>query len=187
MTGKIFRGTLPLFPHLFSIKPIDKHTDSYWHLFCINYLPVHAFSGNIWEAKSIERPFTALYTVFIVPPKGFFFYNNDNFLLNHHQYYKCQCAPNMQIALRNDDKDYYGFVVVILSLFNDFFFTLELILMIWKTSQHFWSLPYSSCWLACVQPEASGVCESLQQQGLFTLCHTSVHSPCQEAQAFLLV
>ena len=43
----------------------------------------------------------------------------------------------MQIALRNDDKDYYGFVVVILSLFNDFFFTLELILMIWKTSQHF--------------------------------------------------
>ena len=28
----------------------------------------------------------------------------------------------MQIALRNDDKDYYSFVVVILSLFNDVFF-----------------------------------------------------------------
>ena len=119
-----------------------------------------------------------------------FFYNNDNFLLNynqHHQYYKCQCAP-MQIALRNGDKDSYCFVVVILSLFNDVSFSLlELIVMIWKTSQHFWSLPYSSCWLAGVQPVASGVCESLQQRGSFTLCHTSVHFPCQGAQAFLLV
>lgn len=186
MTGKIFRGTLPSFPHLFSIKPIDKYTDSHWHLFCINYLPVQAFSGDIWEAKSIKRVLL-LYTLCLKFPQKVFFYNNDNFLLNHHQYYKCQCAP-MQIALRNGDKDSYCFVVVILSVFHDvFFFTLELIVMIWKTSQHFWSLPYSSCWLACVQPGASGVCESLQQRGSFTLCHTSVHSPSQELWAFLLV
>lgn len=120
-----------------------------------------------------------------------FFYNNDNFLLNynqHHQYYKLSMCPNANVALRNGDKDSYCFVVVILSLFNDVSFSLlELIVMIWKTSQHFWSLPYSSCWLACVQPGASGVCESLQQQGSFTLCHTSVHSPSQELRAFLLV
>lgn len=124
-------------------------------------------------------------------PKMFFFYNNDNFLLNynqHHQYYKCQCAP-MQIALRNGDKDSYCLSCCFFKFIQwcFLFFTLELIVMIWKTSQHFWSLPYSSCWLACVQPGASGVCESLQLQGSFTLCHTSVHSPCQEARAFLLV
>ena len=34
---------------------------------------------------------------------------------------KCQCA-SMQIALRNGDKDSYSFVVVVLSVFNDFLF-----------------------------------------------------------------